>query len=297
MVAGASLLGIDWGTSNRRAYVVDDGGNCLLQHEDAQGALAARGRFADALHGLQAELGVDAQVPVVMSGMVGSALGWQEVAYLDHGVALARLPETLVPVTGAPGCFIVPGYCYREHGSVDVMRGEESQLLGALALGHGDGLYVLPGTHSKWVELAGGAIQRLTTYITGELFAMLRAGGTLAALMGDSDDVQALQAGAERAQRGDALSHALFEARARVVAGDAAAASTRSYVSGLLIGTEFSARREDGGQMPLLRLIAARGLEAPYLEVARLLGCPVQLIDPDRAYCAALACFAKGLKP
>lgn len=291
MVAPARVLGVDWGTSNRRAYLVGADGKPVRQHEDNQGALAARGRFAQSLQELRAQMGAEEDLPVILSGMVGSALGWQEVAYLDHSVPLSRLPETLVPVAGAPGCFIVPGYCYRDHASVDVMRGEETQLLGALQLLHGDGLYVLPGTHSKWVELAGGAIQRLTTFITGELFAAMRSGGTLAPLMDEGDDAEALRAGAERAQRADALSHTLFEARARVVTGDAPAASTRSYVSGLLIGTEFAARRVDGGQPPLLRLIAAPGLEGPYLQVAQMLGYSTQLIDPGQAYCAALARF------
>ncbi|MYN03722.1 2-dehydro-3-deoxygalactonokinase [Pseudoduganella sp. DS3] len=295
MVAQARLLGIDWGTSNRRAYLVGADGRCLQQHQDGQGALAVRGRFAESLQELRAELGVESGVPVVMSGMVGSALGWLEVAYLDHSVPLARLPETLVPVAAAPACFIVPGYCYREHGSVDVMRGEETQLYGALELRHGDGLYLLPGTHSKWVELEGGVIKRLTTFITGELFAALRSAGTLAPLMDDTEDAHALQAGAERAQRAGALSHTLFEARARVVSGEAAPSSTRSYVSGLLIGTEFAARRKAAGQQPLLRLIAARGLEAPYLQVAQMLGYSTQLIDPDQAFCAALGRFLKVL--
>jgi 2-dehydro-3-deoxygalactonokinase len=293
MVAPACLLGIDWGSSNRRAYVLGAGGACLRRWEDEQGAVASRGHFAASLQALRHQLELDELVPVVMSGMVGSALGWQEVAYLDSSVPLARLPQTLVPVGGAPGCFIVPGYCYRDHGSIDVMRGEESQLLGALTLGHGDGCYVLPGTHSKWVEVAGGAIARLTTYITGELFAALRAGGTLAPLMAEGgDDTEALRAGANRAQSADALSHTLFEARARVVSGAAPAGGTRSYVSGLLIGTEFAGRRSEA---PVLRLIASHALSAPYRDVAELLGYTVQLIDPDQAYLAALGRFMEAI--
>lgn len=297
MVAPACLLGIDWGTSNRRAYVIGAEGKCLRKHEDAQGALAAAGHFAQSLSALRDELELDPLVPVVMSGMVGSAQGWQEVAYLDHSVPLLRLPETLVPVAGAPGCFIVPGYCYRDHGAVDVMRGEETQLLGALLLRHGDGCYVLPGTHSKWVEIQGDTIRRLTTYITGELFAALRSGGTLAPLMAASgEDASALRDGAQRAQAPGALSHTLFEARARVISGAANASTTRSYVSGLLIGTEFAARREqEQGAPPLLRLLASAELNAPYLEVAQLLGYSTQMIDPDQAYCAALARFMEAI--
>ena len=294
MVTPACLLGIDWGTSNRRAYVIGAGGNCLRKHEDAQGALASRGHFAESLLDLRQQLDIDDRVPVVMSGMVGSAQGWQEVAYLDSSVDLTRLPETLVPVAGDPGCFIVPGYCHRGDGGVDVMRGEETQLLGALALRHGEGWYVLPGTHSKWVELSGGMIRRLSTFITGELFAAMRSGGTLAPLMEGGEDAGSLRAGADRAQDGEALSHTLFEARARVVAGDAMPEGTRSYVSGLLIGTEFAAQGS-GADGALLRLIATQGLDAPYLQVAQMLGYSTQLIDPDAAYCAALARFAEVL--
>jgi len=291
MVAPACLLGIDWGTSNRRAYLLDASGNCLRKHEDAEGALAVRGRFPAALDALRRQLDIDALVPVVMSGMVGSAQGWQEVAYLDSSVPLTRLPETLVPVDGAAGCFIVPGYCYCHAGSVDVMRGEETQLLGAHALGCGDGWYVMPGTHSKWVELADGVIRRFSTYITGELFAALRAGGTLAPLMVEGDDdAVALNAGAQRARDAGALTHTLFEARARVVTGQASAAQTRSYVSGLLIGTEFAAE-----PVPAVRLLASAALSSPYQEVARLLGVATELIDPDRAYCAALARFMEAV--
>jgi 2-dehydro-3-deoxygalactonokinase len=212
-------------------------------------------------------------------------------------VPLERLPDTLVPVIGAPGCFIVPGYCYRNHASVDVMRGEETQLLGALLLRHGDGCYVLPGTHSKWVEVADGTIQRLTTFITGELFASLRSAGTLAPLMAQGDDdADALRAGANRAQEAEALSHTLFEARARVVTGASDASATRSYVSGLLIGTEFAARRSAAQErMPgtegRLYLIAAPELSGPYRNVAQQLGYSTELIDPEQAYCAALARF------
>jgi len=300
MVAPACLLGIDWGTSNRRAYVIGAEGTCLRKHEDALGALAVQGHFAESLQALRQQLDLDALVPVVMSGMVGSAQGWQEVAYLDSSVPLDRLPETLVPVSGAAGCFIVPGYCYREHGNIDVMRGEESQLLGAHLLKHGDGCYVLPGTHSKWVEVADGAITRLTTFITGELYASLRTSGTLAGLMAEGQaDADALRAGANRAQSAEALSHTLFEARARVVAGESDAGETRSYVSGLLIGTEFAARREESpqatGSLPVLRLIASHELTGPYREVAQMLGYSTELIDPDQAYCVALARFMEAI--
>jgi 2-dehydro-3-deoxygalactonokinase len=342
MVAPAVLLGIDWGSSARRAYVIGAGGQCLQRWQDSEGALQARGAFATSLQALRASLALPVQVPVVMSGMVGSAQGWQQAPYLDSSVPLASLPAQLMPVRAAAHCHIVPGYRYRSDAAIDVMRGEETQLLGALALGHGDGWIVLPGTHSKWVELSAGRIVRFTTYMTGELFAGLRAGGTLAALMaeGDADGAAglstgaagsasaavagnasggaavagsaaavaaaagaaadaadaaaagALFSGAQRAQALEPLSHTLFEARARVVAGGQPARLTRDYVSGLLIGTEFAAQRVHlAGRSSAVSLLGAPALCAPYARVARQYGIEARLIDPGQAYCAALRCF------
>jgi 2-dehydro-3-deoxygalactonokinase len=287
-----NLLGIDWGTSNRRAYLVDAAGHCLARHSDDQGMLAARGRFAESLTTLLETMDVAPATPVIMSGMVGSAQGWREVAYLDPALPLSDLPRQLVSleVAGRTGLnAIVPGYCQRgEH--VDVMRGEETQLLGALALGHDDGWVVLPGTHSKWVRLQGGRILCWSTYMTGELFALLSRDGTLAPLLGAADardDDEAFAQGLELARRASPLSHALFEVRARVVSGALDPLRARSLASGLLIGTEFVANpaAETGAG---LTLIGSAALAGRYGVAARHFGRGVTVLDPDRVYCAAL---------
>jgi 2-dehydro-3-deoxygalactonokinase len=286
-----SLLGIDWGTSNRRAYLLARDGRCLDQRHDDQGMLAVGGDFAASLGALRAGMGIGADVPVVMSGMVGSASGWQEAPYLATSVALTQLPGHLMPVNGAPGCFIVPGYCQRGD-SVDVMRGEETQLLGAIALGQRDGWIVLPGTHSKWVELRGGAVHQLATYMTGELFAMLAGGGTLAALMAPGeDDAAAFAAGMEQAKLGKPLSNSLFGVRARVVSKTMAAAQARSFVSGLLIGTEFEAARRQHDTS--ISLIASPALSERYAIAARHFGMTATVLDPDAVFRAALMRFFK----
>ena len=288
------LLGIDWGSSNRRAYVVDAAGACLATRADDQGMLAVRADFAGSFAALVASMGVDPDIPAVASGMVGSAQGWREVPYLDIGVPLEALPDHVVrvddPRAGRP-CFIVPGYVQRgEH--VDVMRGEETQLLGAVALGRRDGWFVLPGTHSKWVHLADGVIRRVATFMTGELFAMVSAHGTLAPLMaGAGEDDAAFVAGLDAARRGAPLSNALFGVRARVVSGAMPAAQARSFVSGLLVGTEFvAAVGLAGGSVPPT-CIGSPVLRARYARAAVHFGITLAGLDPDRVYCAALARF------
>jgi 2-dehydro-3-deoxygalactonokinase len=287
------LLGVDWGTSNRRAYLVDRAGNCERFIEDDHGMLAEQGRFAESLDALCAAMGVGPGVPVVLSGMVGSAQGWQEVPYLDNEVPLPDLPAHLVPVRARPGCFIVPGYrCGAP--DVDVMRGEETQLLGALALGHADGMVVLPGTHCKWVAVAGGRMERWSTYITGELFATLGRAGTLAPLMSaasEPEDPADFEAGLALAQRRLPLSNALFGVRARVVTGALAAASARAVVSGLLIGTDFVAADAWGAACTSIVLVGSASLEQRYARAAAHFGVKVTVVDPDAAYRAAMSRF------
>jgi 2-dehydro-3-deoxygalactonokinase len=292
-----NILGIDWGTSNRRAYLIDQSGACLAEHEDNQGMLAVggRGRFGASLAGLLDAMQLPADVPVIMSGMVGSASGWQEVNYLDASVPLAGLPGHLAAVTDpawAGRCHIVPGYCYRNGAAVDVMRGEETQLLGAVALGHRDGWIVLPGTHSKWVLLRDGVIQSLATYMTGELFAMLSAGGTLSAMMGgDTTDAEGFAAGLNQAARNEPLSNTLFRVRAGVVSKAAPPQQAAATVSGLLIGAEFAAAAAQAGQG--ITVIGSPALAARYAAAANHFGLQCRVLDPHQVYCTAISQFIK----
>ena len=289
-------LGVDWGTTHRRGYALAADGSCVAERSDASGMLAVRGRFDAALDELLASLGaLEAQVPVVLSGMVGSANGWIDAGYLDAPLPLAQLRQRLVRIDGGRDVAVVPGVALRRGATVDVMRGEETQLLGASALGHRDGWFALPGTHGKWVRLEGGAIVDFATYLTGELFALLVANGTLAAAMPAGDDAPhndgAFAEGLATAAAGAALSHDLFGVRARVVAGAMPAAHARSYLSGLLIGAEWvDLRRRCDGRLPArVSIIASAGLVARHADAARWFGVDLQVLDPRAVYLAALA--------
>ena len=315
-----ALLGIDWGTSNRRAWWLNARGDVLAETADDQGLLACQGRFAEAMqHLLAAGPALPPTASVLMAGMVGAASGWREAPYMDARQPLAALVNHLVPVPAAGArSFIVPGVCFSAPDStVDVMRGEETQLLGALALGHGDGWYVLPGTHSKWVRLQDGRVADLATYMTGELFALLTQHGTLSSVTGlaaqdkanagssaqghpqesAQEHALAFAHGVAAAAR-SGLSNALFGCRAQVVAGRMPAAEARDYLSGLLIGAEWHDMVRRAGQVPTtITLIGSAQLAQRYARVAQASGCHITVLDARNVQLAALTALAAPPAP
>ena len=294
----AVAVGVDWGTTHRRGYALAADGQCLAEHADADGMLAARGRFEASLENLLQTLNAAGpQVRVLMSGMVGSANGWVQAPYLGPEVPLRDLGRHLLRVPGtARRLDIVPGIALRTVDAVDVMRGEETQLLGAALLGHEDGWFLLPGTHSKWVRMAAGRVADFATFMTGELFDLLGRHGTLAAAAGadragaDAHHPEAFDQG-RRAGADVALSHALFGCRARVVTGALPPEQARAYLSGLLIGAEWhELRRRGAGHLPAtVTVIGAPHLAARHAEAAAAFGVTLQHLDPAEVYKTALA--------
>jgi len=303
------FIGIDWGTTHRRAALLSATGELLAEVADAEGALACAGRHRESLEALIARW-PEAQpgATVVMAGMIGAAIGWQAVPYVEAPAALAGLGARRVRVGEAPAdrqWFIVPGVCVRtSDGEVDVMRGEETQLLGAsqwLGPAAADGDYVLPGTHSKWVRLEGGRVQELRTYLTGELFALLRQHGTLASVMSggagpvDPDDPAFLH-GLQDAAHRPTLSHALFGARARVVTGVLEPAAAAAYVSGLLIGAEWADVHDTVGATDRpVRMIGEPALAALHAVAARVHRRRLQVLDARAIQLAAWRALQKEL--
>jgi 2-dehydro-3-deoxygalactonokinase len=250
------LVALDWGSTSLRAYLLGDGGRILDRRAEPWGILhLPAGDFRAAFDRITAGWStVSNPLPAIASGMIGSAQGWMEAAYVDLPAGAPQLARRLASVAGTT-LRIVPGLAQRG-ASPDVMRGEETQIVGALAADPSlvDALVVLPGTHSKWVRLAGGRIREFTTYMTGELFSVLRAHSILGRLAsGGADepepDSAAFARGVSAAQRSaDGLGSLLFSARASVLVGDLPAASSLEYLSGLLIGDELRAGLAKGGR-------------------------------------------------
>lgn len=297
----AVLLGIDWGSSNRRAYVLDRTGELLHRHEDEGGILQVQGDFEGSLRSLLQTLGLRS-ADIVMSGMVGSRNGWVQAPYLSTAEPLSELGRHLLPVpTVLPGirCRIAPGYRYIDpNGLPDVMRGEETQVLGALRLSShqneahdsGGGWFLLPGTHSKWVKVQDGRITEFHTFMTGELYGLLTRHGTLAKVVESEAAVQEAFAAGLQAARHGGFTHTAFCCRALVVTDMMPAEHTASYLSGLLIGAELYdiLRRAPEGMLHPVQVIGSQTLSRRYLAALELLGIEARAWQPDGVYVAAL---------
>ena len=230
-------IAVDWGTTNRRAYRMDRSGSCTAGFEDAQGILSiAAGGFPAAVSEIRQRLG---NKPLLMAGMIGSNRGWVEAPYVPCPAGLDELVKRLVWAGRAE--VIVPGMCYIGDGRADVMRGEEVQLLGAVAAGlvPQNCLVCHPGTHNKWAIVAAGKITSFRTVMTGELFNLLRAHSILSDLLqGDVEPNDAFRCGVRRALDYHDAQAELFTVRARVLLGQGRKEDAGSYASGLLIGSD-----------------------------------------------------------
>jgi 2-dehydro-3-deoxygalactonokinase len=231
------FIAVDWGTTNRRAYLIDGSGQCTNEFEDRKGVLSvAAGAFPDAVSEIRQRLG---DKPLLLAGMVGSNRGWKEARYVPCPAGLDDLAAALVWAGEREA--IVPGVSYLKNERADVMRGEEVQLLGAIAGGSldPDGLVCHPGTHNKWATLREGKISEFRTVMTGELFSLLKDHSILSDLLQSPVELnESFRAAARHAITHEALPADLFSVRSRVLLGQARKEDAASYASGLLIGAD-----------------------------------------------------------
>jgi 2-dehydro-3-deoxygalactonokinase len=243
-----ALIGVDWGTTSMRLWRFSPTGEILERKRSDGGILkVADGQFRETLRAVIGD-GVAPAIPILMSGMIGSRQGWIEAPYVFCPADVATLAGQLTTVPGDINAQIVPGVALREAGGRrDVMRGEETQILGS-RLGREPRLIVLPGTHCKWVLIEDGRIRDFVTFMTGEMYQALRRHTILARLMPDTDaglDIAAVHrsfaAGLAASLDGEArLMQSLFSIRARGLFDELAPEAAPGALSGLLIGAEIS---------------------------------------------------------
>lgn len=296
MVGTACIIG-DWGTSSLRLWAVDPAGRVLAERRSGQGmgGLAPEA-FEPVLREHLAALAAG-DAPVLLCGMVGARQGWREAPYVALPADLGAICDAAMPVGLADvDLRILPGLSAAE--PADVMRGEETQLLGVLAGSPGlSGVVVLPGTHCKWVWLVEGHISRFETVMTGELFALLagqsvlRHSVDLAAPFDDAAFANGVARGLAAPQR---LTRSLFGVRAATLLQGLGSAAATARLSGLLIGAEIA------GAGPLtggVTLVASGALAERYGQALDVAGVSATLVDAEAATRAGLMHAAGRLWP
>ena len=293
------MIGVDWGISSFRAYRVDPQGKILDRRSAPRGILTVAADGFSAVLAEEVGAWLDQEPGAIfMSGMIGSRQGWLEVPYVECPATPDAIGRACGKIDWEQGrrVYIAPGVSCRDAAGVpDVMRGEETQILGALGELGGDAVVCLPGTHSKYVRVRDGRILDFTTHMTGEVFSVLWRHSILGRLSDTEtvDDEVAFDAGVDRSAAGQGLLHHLFGVRTRGLFREIPATGLASYLSGLLIGHEIraaapAARVSVIGDAKLARLygraLARCGVEARLISgdpaplglwaIARTMGVP-----------------------
>ena len=239
-----ALIGIDWGTSSLRAFLIGAGGEVLDHISKPLGIMQVKdgdfeGSFKDLVGPWQHAIGL----PIIASGMITSRNGWVETPYVSVPSGVQQLADALVTHKTSDGTTVtfVTGMSADHNGAPDVMRGEETQIIGASALGMSDCVFVMPGTHSKWITVRSNQIEDYSTFMTGEVFAALSKHTILGTLMEEAP----FQEGAFRKgcatglAEGSNLLHDLFGVRTLPLFNKITGTMVKDYLSGLLIGAEI----------------------------------------------------------
>jgi 2-dehydro-3-deoxygalactonokinase len=292
---------VDWGTSAFRLWLLAEDGRVLAERRSDEGMIRAGQTGFDAvLEKHLADLGAADGLPVVVCGMAGAKQGWREAGYLDTPADLGALTGRALAVEGyGRDVRILPGIAQRDAGFPDVMRGEETQLLGLAADGVRSGLVCMPGTHSKWVVLQDGAVKGFSTYMTGELFAVLSRHSILRLAVADAaepapGDPAFLAALAAARDNPQAVSNLLFSLRSSQLLGFSPSADGAARLSGTLIGLELAGALARHGPATSVVLAGSGDLGALYGSALEASGIAVDRRPADEAVLRGLWSAARA---
>ncbi|AMJ62329.1 2-dehydro-3-deoxygalactonokinase [Bosea sp. PAMC 26642] len=285
------LIALDWGTTRARAFLISEQGKVLGRHVAEQGIQSIPpGGFPAAFEAIAGEFRrARADARIVLAGMVGSRNGWVEAPYVACPAAPGEIVAAAMPVALADGTpvTIIPGLSC-DDGAFDVMRGEETLIVG---LGLGDGIVCLPGTHSKWARVEAGRIQRFASFMTGEVYGLLRQHSILARLAEEplpEDAAEGARRGFAAAQRPGGLLNAAFAARTEVLAGHMKGGAVGPYLSALLVGQEIAGAQALVGSLGPVHLVADGALAESYGAALRAAGLGFTLTTPEAAFVAGV---------
>src|SRR5215216_3825818 len=298
----AAYVAVDWGTSSFRLWLVDRAGNVLGERRSHEGMMAAgKLGFATVLQSHLDAVGAAPGLPVIVCGMAGARQGWVEAGYVDTPARLASIPEHAVAVPGQDRDIrILPGIAQRDPKAPDVMRGEETQLLGVLGLDAADEVVVcMPGTHSKWVRANGGMVERFATFMTGELFDVVSRETILSHAVAGADqaeDIDTFRSAVMAAFKWPAFAaNLLFQVRSGQLLYGGKPAAAREKISGTLIGLELAAGLAGEGRSAGITLVASGRLQMLYRLAFETVSVPVRSIEAEDAVLRGLSMAAKSI--
>ena len=288
----AALIGLDWGTSSFRAWKMARDGTVIDRVSLPMGILAVPDGDFDAAFesAVGAWLAERPEMPIVASGMISSANGWCETPYLPLPLDAGDLARALTNFETSKGrklSFVSGAACNPADGLPDVMRGEETELVGNLvAGGRGEGLFVLPGTHSKWALVENGRLTRFETYMTGELYAVLGRHSILGRLVPDEPvpSQQAFRRGVETARQALlSITATMFSTRTLALFDRLDRAEIPDYLSGLLVGEEIRSGVAAHSDIVEVTLIGQGDLADRYAEAFDVFGIATTRAPVDMA--------------
>ncbi|MGB7432151.1 MAG: 2-dehydro-3-deoxygalactonokinase [Ahrensia sp.] len=298
-----AFVAVDWGTTHFRAWSVDRAGMALSMRHSSQGmSTLRRDDYGAILEAHLEQLGAAPDVPVVICGMAGSRQGWREAAYLPTPCKLDRLGQGATRFEmGKRAIAILPGVAQRHPTAPDVMRSEETQVLGLVSQGVTDTAVCMPGTHTKWVRVAQGAITDFHTAMVGDLFCVLKR----ETILRHSVDGGTVDAHGEAFAGGvrDALAAphlvlpSLFQLRAGGLLFDTPADATLSRLSGLLIGLDIAALTHGDNPADQVQLVGGNALGAAYRTALHMAGIGVDEHDGEALALAGLVSIGGQLWP
>lgn len=283
---------------------MSDGGTPIAERRSDEGmSKVARADYPAVLERHLEALGAPAELPAVVCGMAGSRQGWQEARYLTIPAPLKDIINKAVQVSGTRRDIrILPGIAQRDAARADVMRGEETQLLGGLKSADQGCLACLPGTHSKWARFMDGHISGFSSHMTGELFGLLATHSILRHAVGaggnfDPENADFVDAVREGFNHPAEITRMLFSLRASQLLFDRPQISGYARLSGLLIGCEIASARIEFAVPDLIHLIASGKLAGLYRSAFSALDMAVVPIDADEAVVAGLVIAARHYWP
>jgi 2-dehydro-3-deoxygalactonokinase len=301
----AQFAAVDWGTSSFRLWLIGAEDEVVAESRSSEGMTSARELgFSGVLEHHLRSAGAPADLPLVICGMAGAKQGWKEAGYIDVPARLSNIADFAVRIEGEPRDIrILPGLAQRDPAAADVIRGEETQLLGCTQrMKSSDCLVAMPGTHSKWVRVVRGEVLGFSTFMTGELFAAITKHTILSHSVADSAGFEAADPHFAEAvfatfREPELVASRLFGVRAHSLLFPQTGSEAEARLSGTMIGLELAGALKSAPKNTPVVLVASGKLRGLYEAAFHRVGLKFSTVDADDAVRQGLIHAARSIWP